>query len=422
MSNGVESRAIADGRQRMTFTPVPILKVQTNSAARYNTFVMLLTLTLFAPVLSTAQTTGIGANEIKIGSCSALDGPARQLGIETVLGATTYFDYINDQGGVNGRKLKLSSHDDGYDPEKAPGCFSQLKNDGIFSAAFFVGTPTAAKYLALAEADKIPIVGLFTGAPFLTQPTKHYIFSLRASYNDETREQVDGLWQAGVRKIGVIYQDDAFGNVVLEGVKAALSKHGAAPAGLGKFVRNTMDVSKAIEDAHSANPQAVILASPYAPAAQILKQAHGQNWRPVFLTVSFVGTEALIQAAGGEADGVVITQVVPPYDRTELSSVKLYRDSIRKYMSSTQPSFVSEEGFIDAMVLVEGLRKAGTNPTREKFIAGIESMHNTDIGLGNDARLMFSPNHHQGLDHVYPTIVKDGKPQIISNWQSVVKH
>ena len=374
---------------------------------------------LVAPVV--AESPGISGNEIKIGSCSALDGPARQLGIETVLGATAYFDYVNDQGGVNGRKLKLSSHDDGYDPEKAAGCFSQLKQDGIFSAAFFVGTPTAAKYLPLAESSKIPIVGLFTGAPFLTQPVKHYIFSVRASYNNETRAQVDGLWQVGIHSIGVIYQDDAFGTVVLDGVKAALAKHGSTPAGLGKFVRNTLDVDKAIDDVRAANPQAVILAGPYAPAAQILKQAHGQSWRPVFLTVSFVGTEALVKAAGSDAEGVIITQVVPPYDRMELPTVKLYRESINKYMSGTQPSFVSFEGFIDAMVVAQALRKAGANPTREEFIASIESMHNADIGLGPDARLMFSAEHHQGFDHVYPTVLKDGKPQIIGNWQSVVK-
>jgi branched-chain amino acid transport system substrate-binding protein len=109
-----------------------------------------------------------------------------------------------------------------YDPQNASGCFAQLKNDGIFSSAFFVGTPTGAKYVPLAEADKIPIMGLFTGAPFLIQPTQHYIFTVRASYNDETREQVDGLWQAGVRKVGVIYQDDAFGNVGARGREGPL--------------------------------------------------------------------------------------------------------------------------------------------------------------------------------------------------------
>jgi branched-chain amino acid transport system substrate-binding protein len=383
-------------------------------------FVLVTILTFAAN--SAAQAPGVTSNEVKIGSCSALDGPARQLGLETVLGATAYFDYINDQGGVNGRKLKLSSHDDGYDPEKAATCFAQLKKDGIFSAAFFVGTPTAAKYVPLAESERVPLVGLFTGAPFLTQPTKHYVFSVRASYNDETREQVDGLWKAGVRKIGVIYQDDAFGNAVLEGVKLALQKHGASPAGLGKFVRNTLDVGKAIEDVHAANPQAVIFASPYAPAAQILKQTHAQSWRPIFLTVSFVGTEALIKAAGSDAEGVVITQVVPPYDRTELPTVKLYRESIAKYMSSTQPSFVSLEGFVDALVVADGLRKAGADLTREKFVDGLESLHDVDIGLGDDAKLMFNARHHQGLDHVYPTVIQNGKPQIITNWQAVTKH
>jgi branched-chain amino acid transport system substrate-binding protein len=369
-----------------------------------------------------AQAPGVNGGEIKIGSCSALDGPARQLGLETVLGATAYFDYVNDQGGVNGKKLRVSSHDDGYDPEKAAACFNQLKKDGIFAAAFFVGTPTAAKYVPMAEADKIPLVGLFSGAPFLAQPVKHYVFSVRASYNDETRELVDGLWKAGVHKIGVIYQDDAFGNIVLDGVKQALAKHSAAPAGLGKFVRNTLEVGKAIDDVRAANPQAVIFASPYAPGAQILKQAHGSGWRPLFLTVSFVGTEQLIKAAGGDSEGVVITQVVPPYDRTDLPTVRLYRESISKYMSSTQPSFVSLEGFVDAMVVAMGLRKAGADLTREKFIEGIESMHDTDIGLGDEAHLMFSPHHHQGLDHVYPTVVHEGKPQLINNWQSVVKH
>jgi branched-chain amino acid transport system substrate-binding protein len=369
-----------------------------------------------------SQAPGVSAGEIKIGSCSALDGPARQLGLETVLGATTYFDYVNEQGGVSGKKLRLSSHDDGYDPEKAPGCFAQLLKDGIFSAAFFVGTPTAAKYVPLAESNKVPLVGLFSGAPFLTQPMKHYVFSVRASYNDETRELVDGLWKEGIHKIGVIYQDDAFGNVVLEGVKLALAKHSGTPAGLGKFVRNTLDVSKAIDDVRAAKPQAVIFASPYAPAAQILKQAHGAGWRPIFLTVSFVGTEQLIKAAGADAEDVVITQVVPPYDRTELPTVRLYRESISKYMSSTQPSFVSFEGFVDAMVVTMGLRKAGADLTREKFIEAIESLHDTDIGLGDGAHLMFSPHHHQGLDHVYPTMVHQGKPELINNWQTVVKH
>ncbi|MBV9146103.1 MAG: ABC transporter substrate-binding protein, partial [Acidobacteria bacterium] len=152
-----------------------------------------------------------------------------------------------------------------------------------------------------------------------------------------------------------------------------------------------------------------------------VKQAHAAGWRPVFLTVSFVGTEAFIKAAGRDAEGTVITQVVPPYDKTDLPTVKLYRDSISKYMSSTQPSFVSLEGFMDAMVVVDGLKKAGPDLTREKFIHALESMHNADFGLGSSAPLMFSPTHHQGFNHVYPTVVKGGKPEVFSDWGVVLK-
>jgi branched-chain amino acid transport system substrate-binding protein len=370
--------------------------------------------------LATAQAPGVSDSQIKIGSCSALDGPARQLGLQTVLGATAYFDYINDHGGVYGRKLSLSSFDDGYDPERTGTCFASLKRENVFAGGFFVGTPTAAKYVPMAEAEHMPVVGLFTGAHFLYEPVKHEIFNLRASYNDETREQVDNLWKSGVRRVGVLYQDDGFGKAILDGVKLALAKHRAVPVATGSFTRNTLDVTKGIESVRAAKPEAVIVAGPYAPAAEIVKQAHAQGWRPLFLTVSFVGTEAFITAAGREAEGVVITQVVPPYEGTDLATVKLYRECLGKYMSGTQPSFVSLEAFVNAMVIAEGLKRAGNKPTREKFIETLESMNGADIGLGPAAHLQFSPHHHMGLGRVYPTVVRGGKPEVFSDWAGVL--
>jgi branched-chain amino acid transport system substrate-binding protein len=367
-----------------------------------------------------AQAPGVSESGVKIGSCSALDGPARQLGLQTVLGATAYFDYLNDRGGINGRRISLSSFDDGYDPEKTSACFASLKRENVFAAGFFVGTPTAAKYLPMAEAEHLPVVGLFTGAQFLYEPVKHEILNLRASYNDETREQVDNLWRAGARRIGVIYQDDGFGKAILDGVKLALTKHNATPVAMGSFARNTLEVAQGVEAVRATKPDAVILASPYAPAGEIVKLAHGQGWRPLFLAVSFIGTEAFITAAGKDSEGVVITQVVPPYDKTDLPTVKLYRDSLAKYMSGTQPSFVSLEAFVNAMVMAEGLKRAGKNPTREKFIDGIESLTGFDIGLGPSALLEFNPHHHKGLGRVYPTVVRDGKPEVFSNWETVL--
>jgi len=362
---------------------------------------------------------GVTSDKILIGSCSALAGPASLLGMQTQLGALAYFHIVNDAGGVHGRTIELQSYDDGYDPNKAPACFDRLANH-VFAMGFFVGTPTAAKYVPMAEAAKIPVVGLFTGAQMLYEPLKHDIINVRASYFDETREQVDGLWaERGVRKIGVIYQDDAFGKAVLDGVLHALAKHGAKPVALGTFPRNTLEVAQGMKTVSEAKPEAVIIAGPYAPVAAILKGAHADNWNPLFLAVSFVGTEGLIRAAEKDAEGTIITQVVPPYDRTDLPTIKVYRSALEKYMGNTPPSFISLEGFVDAMILVEGLQRAGRDLTREKLISGFESIHNLDVGLGPKFLLDYSPKDHKGFNSVYATIIRKGRAVVIDDWKNL---
>lgn len=368
-----------------------------------------------------AQTPGVTDDSILIGSCSALDGPARVLGSQTVLGATTYLHAINDEGGVFGRKVQLLAFDDGYDPDKAPACFKRMMKEGVFALGFFVGTPTAKVYVPLAQDEKVPVVGLFTGAQMLYEPLKHYIINVRASYFDETREQVDKLWEVNLRKIAVIYQDDAFGKTVLDGVKAALQKHNSSPTALGTFPRNTVDVDIGLKSVMAERPQAVVVVGPYAPVAAIVKKAHAAGWHPQFLTVSFVGTEEFIKEAGPDAEGTIITQVVPPYDRTDYTTVNLYRQYLAKYYSDARPNFVSLEGFVDAMVLVEGLKRAGKDLTREKLIKGIESIHDMNIGMGSKLLLDYGPTDHKGFDAVYPTIVKNGQATLLTDWSAAGK-
>lgn len=364
---------------------------------------------------------GVTATDITIGSCSALDGPARKLGTDTVTGASAYFSMINDQGGVNGRKLKLVPYDDGYDPDKTQQCFDRQMKENAFALGFMVGTPTALKYIPLVEENKVPMVGLFTGAQALYTPVRHWVITVRASYFDETREQVDNLWNVlGMKKIGVIYPEDAFGAAVLDGVKLALKGHNSQPVALGSYPRQTLTVDEAIGRVRAASPEAVVLVGPYAPVAEIVKRAHKQGWRPLFLTVSFVGTDEFIKEAGSDAEGTIITQVVPPYYLTDLPTVALYRRSMQKYFANVQPSFVGLEGFVDALVLTEGLKRAGKSPTRAKLIEGIESIHNMDVGLGEKLKLNYSASSHKGFHNVYATVVRGGKPVIFDDW-SIVK-
>ncbi|MGB2589639.1 MAG: ABC transporter substrate-binding protein [Candidatus Acidiferrum sp.] len=360
---------------------------------------------------------GVSENEILIGSCSALEGPSHFLGVQTVTGAKAYFSMVNDEGGVNGRKLKLISADDSYDPAKTQECFDHLMKEKVFAMGFFVGTPTAVKYAPLAESNKIPLIGLFTGAQTLYVPLRHWVVNVRASYFDETREQVDGMWKSlEYKRIGVIYPDDAFGAAVLEGVKAALKAHGAAPVAAASYQRQTSQAGGAIDTVRAANPEAVVVVGPANTVAPILKQSHAKNWKPLFVTVSFVGTDELISEAGADAEGVVITQVVPPYYMTEEKAVALYRRALGKYFPSEEPNFVSLEGFADAMVMVEGLKRAGKDLTREGLIRGIESIHDHDLGLGPQLKLNYSAKEHKGFDHVIPTVIRGGRAVPFTDW------
>ena len=364
-------------------------------------------------------TPGVTDKEILIGSCSALEGPSHFLGTETVTGAKAYFELINDSGGVHERKLKLLSYDDSYDPAKTQACFDRLMEQKVFALGFFVGTPTAVKYVPMAESAKVPLVGLFTGAEVLYTPLRRWIINVRASYFDETREQIDGLWGTlGFKKVGVIYPDDAFGAAVLDGVKAALKNHGAEPVAAASYQRQTAQVGGAIDTVRAANPEAVVVVGPSNTVAPILKLSHAKGWKPLFLTVSFVGTDELILDAGNDAEWTVITQVVPPYYLTDLKTVALYRRTLSKYFPTTQPNFVSLEGFVDAMVLVEGLKKAGRELTREGLVRGIESIHNLDLGLGPQLLLDYSAKDHKGFDHVIPTVVRGGRAVPFTDWNT----
>jgi branched-chain amino acid transport system substrate-binding protein len=379
-----------------------------------------LVLALLWSVPAAAQTPGVTDKEILIGSCSALEGPSHFLGTETVTGANAYFKMINEAGGVHGRRLKLIAYDDSYDPGKAQSCFERLMGENVFALGFFVGTPTAVKYLPLAESHKVPLVGLFTGAQTLYTPLHHWVINVRASYVDETREHVDGVWNTlGMKKMGVIYPDDAFGAAILDGVKAALEAHGSAPVAAASYQRQTANAGSAIDAVRAAGPDAVFVAGPSNTVAPIVKQAHAKGWKPLFMAVSFVGTDELILEAGADAEGMVVTQVVPPYYLTELKTVALYRRTLQTYYPSAHPNSVSLEGFIDAMVLVEGLKRAGKDLTREGLIRGIESIHEMDSGLGPQLEFKYGPNDHKGLDHVIPTVVRGGRAVPFTDWSMV---
>lgn len=346
---------------------------------------------------------GVSDKEIRIGMANALSGPASGLGVNLKAGAEAYFARVNAAGGVNGRKIVLVSMDDGYEPEKAAAATRTLiEQEKVFALFGYVGTPTSAAAVPLASRASVPYLFPFTGAEFLRNPVNKWVFNVRASYFDETETMVERLTKdAGAKRLALFIQDDAFGEAGKAGVNRALHKRGMRVVEEARYKRNTVDVEEGLAKIKTAAPEGVVFVGTYKPFAAILKQARAAGIKAKFMTVSFIGTADFIREAGADGEGVYITQVMPSPDNAAASLVKQFQGD----MKGGPVNYSSLEGYANAAVLVEALKKSGAAPSRAGLVSALEGL-STDLG---GLKITFSPASHQGAKDVFLTVVKGGK-------------
>jgi ABC-type branched-subunit amino acid transport system substrate-binding protein len=334
-----------------------------------------------------------------------MSGPAAQLGQQMNLGAKLYFNAVNAAGGINGRKIELKVLDDFYEPDAAARNTKTLLDDTkVFALFGYVGTPTSLAALKLASPAGVPFFAPYSGAMALREPFARNIFHVRASYNDETAVIVKQIHTTGLKRIAVIYNDDAYGKSGLDGVQRAL----ASPAGQGvtlasqaTVARNTSDVQGALGTVLAQKPDAIVVISAYQTVAALVKGAQAQGYGGQFYNVSFVGTKALADELGTAGGGAVISQVMP-YPRSASSPLVREYQKLLKADGITDFNYGSMEGYVAARVFVEGLKRAGRDLTREKFIGALESMGSYDLG---GFTINYSPASHIGSKFVEMTII-----------------
>ena len=363
---------------------------------------------------SVVEPPGVTHKEIVIGSSLALEGHASFLGTQYLHGAMCLIKQINDEGGIHHRTIRVIAYDDGYDP---PRCVANTRRlitrDNVFCLFCYVGTPTTVKIIDIVEENKIPLLGAFTGADKLRHPFRHYIFNVRSSYYQETKDIVRYFVdEKGLRRIAVFYQYDDYVFDGLKGTQIALQGYNLSPVATGSFIRGTLNIEEALDKIIASQAQAVIMIGTYSPCAKFIKEARAQGYNPLFHNVSFVGPDKLVQELGDAGEGVLITQVVPPPTaRILLPACEQYSRLLALYYPQDEPNFVSFEGFINARILVEALRRAGRDITREGFIRALESIREHYVGIG--AVINFGPRDHQGIDDVYLTEVRNGKLELL---------
>jgi ABC-type branched-subunit amino acid transport system substrate-binding protein len=344
---------------------------------------------------------GVSADKIVFGQAAALDGPAAALGQGMKIGIEAAFAEVNKAGGIKGHKLELKSVDDGYEPTKSIEAVKKLLGDDkVFALAGPVGTPTAAATLPIATAAGAPFIGAFTGAEVLRSPYKPLVVNVRASYFEETEAMVEDL---GASKIAIMYQDDAFGQAGLAGVRKALEKRKMELAGEGTFERNTTAVKGALLAIKKANPDAVIMIAPYKPAAEFIKLAKQIKLAATCVNISFVGSDALAKELGGAGAGTVVTQVVPFPKDASIPVVARYHAALKASAPNEQPGFISLEGYLVGRTIAAALEKVPGELTRASFIEAVQKSGGLDLG---GFKLNYGADNNRGSSAVYLTEIQ----------------
>lgn len=382
--------------------------------------------------------TGLSVNAaepaIVLGQTAPFSGPSGQFGRQMWLGAQTYFDSINRQGGVNGRQIKVEALDDQYDPSLAQkNTATLLKDSNVFALFDFVGTPTILKALPELEAahkagSNIFVFGARSGAQQIREePLSHLVFNIRPSYGEETEALVQHLASKGSKKIGIFIQDDSYGESGKAGVKAALEKRGLTIVSESRYKKGAA-VSEAMtaqaKELKDKGVDAIVSIASYGAAAAFVRDARVLGYNGPIANISFVGSGDLLdllQAEGRKAkkdftQNLINSQVVPPVTDSKNALVTEYVSlstknppQVPKSISMGETirplSFTGFEGYVNARAFVEILKKAKQPLTQKSFI---EAASNFDADLGLGERFKLNANNHQALHHVYLTEVKDG--------------
>ena len=344
--------------------------------------------------------------KIVLGQSAPLSGPAAQLGLQMQAGAKLYFDGVNAAGGIGGLPIELRTLDDGYEPERCKANTEKLIASNAFALFGFVGTATSLAALPLVQQAKIPFFAPLTGAEALRDPASPYVFHLRASYNDETALIIKQLTQLGLSKIAVFHQNDAYGKAGLDGAVRALTHRKLAVHATATVERNSVEVAEAVKKIVAAQPEAVVMVSAYKSCAAFIREARKAGYAGQFFNVSFVGTQALLDELGKEANGIVVSQVMPYPFGVATGVVSEYQAAAQKAGSHVL-NYTAMEGFLAAKVMTEGLRRINGKGSREALISALEGLQNYNAG---GFPVKFGPGRHVASNFVELSMLTgDGK-------------
>jgi len=342
--------------------------------------------------------------QLKIGQTVGLSGAVAGTVAEARQGAMLCIDDVNARGGVAGERIDLVSMDDQFKPDLAEANARKLIDSGVLALFLTRGTPHNQRILPLLAEAHVPLIGPSTGAMLLHDPVNPWVFNVRSSYQREAQRVIEHFTQIGLRRIAVIQVDDSFGKDAVVGAQRGLTEAKLQAVALQTYNRDKPDFSAVAPAIHEANPQAVLVIGSGTAAIDAIKSLRALKSTAQIATLSNNASSGFVDGLGDLAYGVIVSQVLPSERSMGVPVVKEAITLARaKKISELSPAML--EGYLSAKVLVEGLRRAGPRPTRERLRQALEGMGNYDLG---GLEIGYSPSDHTGLDYADLSIIGPG--------------
>jgi len=343
--------------------------------------------------------TGVTDTTVLIGQSAVFSGPVADTGNHYRAGIELCFDKVNKAGGVNGRKLELTALDDAYDPKRtAANTHTLIEQNKVFALIGYTATANLIAAMPIAEAAKVPVFAPLVGTTSFRQKHNHYLFHVRASYQNELSRIAQQLSVVGSDNVAVVYQDSAFGKSNLDTLLPLLQ---AQKLKVAKTLPMAIDASSAADIATQitqANAGAVTMIMAGKMSEVLIRdlKAAGVGSTIYTISVGIVDAKGAATRLNGALRGVVTASIVPSPRLERYGIVKEYRQAIASSGAKID-NYTVLEGYIAAKVFVEGLRRAGRAPTREGFIAALEGLGKYDLG---EFRVEYGPSNHNGSSFV----------------------
>lgn len=348
------------------------------------------------------------AGEIVVAQVAPFGGALAVSGRDFNLGAMIAFDEVNGQGGVNGQSIRLISRDDGYRPtETLSQVRKLLEMEKPVALIGMWGTENVDLLLAqgILEDAGIPVVGVRSGASALR--TNKYLFHIRASYLEEVRRIMAQIATMGSSRIAIFYEDDGFGMEVAQEAERSLNARAMKPVAFIKQPKGQLDVSNAMAQLVTSDPQVILLAANTPVSAAVIAAIRANGSSAFLASISSLDGEQLFAQLGAVSGGVAIAQGMPnPYKASAPIAMAFVKRIRVLGIDPARINFASVEGYIAARVVIEGLRRtASSNPTRKELVRGLESLHRYELG---GFTLDFANGKREGSGYVNLSILSAG--------------